>query len=57
MARRNRQVDGDSRAPGPDRARQATGPGEHLVNGLAPQPSPRQGESIRLYRRARVTAS
>lgn len=57
MARRNRRVDGDSRSPGPDRARQATGPGEQLVNGLTPQPSPRQGESIRLYRRARVTAS
>jgi hypothetical protein len=47
----------DSRGPKPARAWQSTGPGEHLFNGLTPHPSARQGESTRLYRRARVTAS
>lgn len=46
-----------SRGPRPGRAWQSTGPGEHHFNGLAPQPSARQGESSRLHRRARVTAS
>ncbi|MEU0200903.1 MULTISPECIES: hypothetical protein [unclassified Streptomyces] len=47
----------DSRGPKPARAWQPTSPGENRFNGLAPQPSARQGESTRLYRRARVTAS
>ncbi|MFE2047966.1 hypothetical protein ACFXAS_05625 [Streptomyces sp. NPDC059459] len=62
MAWRNQTEGGsartdDSRGPKPTRAWQSTGPGEHLFNGLTPQPAPRQGESTRLYRRARVTAS
>jgi hypothetical protein len=47
----------DSRGPKPARAWQPTAPGENRFNGLTPQPSARQGESTRLYRRARVTAS
>ena len=47
----------DNRGPKPARAWQPTSPGENHFNGLAPQPSPRQGEDSRLYRRARVTAS
>lgn len=46
----------DSRGPARVRGDQPTGPGEHTFNGLTPDPSPRQGESIRMYRRARVTA-
>ncbi|MFE0845290.1 hypothetical protein [Streptomyces rochei] len=62
MARHNEQASGsgrpdDNRHPSPTRAWQSTGPGEHLFNGITPQPGPRQGESTRLYRRARVTAS
>ncbi|EFE65797.1 predicted protein [Streptomyces viridosporus ATCC 14672] len=62
MAWRNEQVGGagrtdDSRGPGPGRAWQSTGPGEHRFNGLTPHPSARQGEDVHLYRRARVTAS
>ena len=47
----------DSRGPKPARSWQPTAPGENHFNGLAPQPSARQGEDVRLYRRARVTAS
>ncbi|MEV5347174.1 hypothetical protein [Streptomyces achromogenes] len=49
----------DSRGPRPARSWQPTSPGENHSNGngLAPDTSPRQGESSRLYRRARVTAS
>ena len=47
----------DSRGPKPARAWQSTGPGENHFNGITPQPSARQGEDVRLYRRARVTAS
>ena len=47
----------DNRGPKPDRGWQPTGPGENRFNGLTPDPSPRQGEDSRLYRRARVTAS
>lgn len=47
----------DSRGPGPARSWQPTGPGEQHISGLAPDTSPRQGESTRLYRRARVIAS
>lgn len=48
---------GDQRGPKPERAWQGTGPGEHNFNGLTPDPSPRQGEDSRIYRRARVRAS
>jgi len=48
---------GDSRGPKPDRAWQSTAPGENRFNGLTPDPSPRQGEDSRTYRRARVSAS
>lgn len=59
---RNEQVGGaartdDNRGPNPARAWQGAGPGENRFNGLTPAPSPRQGESVRLHRRARVTAS
>jgi len=47
----------DSRGPQAARPFQSTGPGESNFNGLTPDPSPRQGESTRLYRRTRVTAS
>lgn len=47
----------DSRGPRPARSWQPTSPGENHFNGLAPDTSPRQGESTRLYRRARVRAS
>jgi hypothetical protein len=47
----------DNRGPKPARAWQPTGPGEGQFNGLTPQPSARQGEDSRMYRRARVTAS
>ncbi|CUW31759.1 hypothetical protein TUE45_06508 [Streptomyces reticuli] len=47
----------DSRGPRPARSWQPTSPGENRFTGLAPDTSPRQGESVRLYRRARVTAS
>ncbi|MFF9240083.1 hypothetical protein ACF1AL_14790 [Streptomyces sp. NPDC014801] len=47
----------DSRGPTPTRSWQPVSPGENRVNGITPQPGPRQGESTRLYRRARVTAS
>ncbi|MEU6552086.1 hypothetical protein ABZ915_17645 [Streptomyces sp. NPDC046915] len=47
----------DSRGPKPTRAWQPTSPGENHTNGLTPEPSPRQGEDSRMYRRARVTAS
>jgi hypothetical protein len=47
----------DNRGPKPVRAWQPVAPGENRFNGLTPQPSGRQGESTRLYRRARVTAS
>jgi len=47
----------DNRGPKPTRAWQPTAPGENWFNGITPQPSARQGESTRLYRRARVTAS
>jgi hypothetical protein len=59
---RNQQTGGaartsDNRGPSPARAWQSTGPGETNFNGLTPNPSPRQGEDVRLYRRGRVTAS
>jgi hypothetical protein len=47
----------DNRGPKPGRAWQSTGPGGSNFNGLTPQPPARQGENVRLYRRARVTAS
>jgi hypothetical protein len=47
----------DNRGPKPARAWQSTGPGGSNFNGITPQPSTRQGESTRMYRRARVTAS
>jgi hypothetical protein len=47
----------DSRGPKPARAWQPNAPGENRFNGLTPQPSARQVEDVRLYRRARVTAS
>lgn len=47
----------DNRGPQPARAWQGNGPGDNRFNGLTPDPSPRQGESDRLYRRRRVTAS
>lgn len=59
---RNRQEGGagrtdDSRGPKPTRAWQSTGPGETTFNGVTPNPSPRQGEDVRLYRRRGVTSS
>ncbi len=47
----------DNRGPKPARAWQAAGPGEQHWTGITPEPGPRQGETARLYRRARVTAS
>jgi len=47
----------DNRGPKPTHSRQPISPGDADWNGLAPQPGPRQGEDVRLYRRARVTAS
>jgi hypothetical protein len=59
---RNEQTGGsgrtdDNRDPKPNRAWQGTGPGENRFNGITPQPSAREGEDVRLYRHARVTAS
>jgi hypothetical protein len=47
----------DNRGPKPNRAWQPKSPGDSTFNGLTPQPSAREGEDVRLYRRARVTAS
>lgn len=47
----------DNRGPKPSRAWQAVAPGEQQWTGITPEPGPRQGETPRLYRRARVTAS
>ncbi|MHC5904188.1 hypothetical protein ACVNF4_09830 [Streptomyces sp. S6] len=49
----------DSRGPKPVRSWQTAGvsPGDATFNGLTPQPSVRQGEDSRMFRRARVTAS
>lgn len=48
----------DSRGPQSARAGQGTGPGGNWLNGITPDPEAnREGESPRLYRRARVTAS
>lgn len=62
MAWRNQQAGGsaradDNRGPKPARAWQSNGPGETSFNGLTPEPPPRQGEDVRMYRRTRVTSS
>lgn len=57
----NRRTEGartdDNRGPNPTRGYQPAAPGDNTFNGRTPDPSPRQGESPRLYRRRHVTSS
>lgn len=60
---RNEQTGGsgrtdDHRGPGNDRGFQASAPGDHHWSGRTTTPDgSRQGVDVRMYRRARVTAS
>ena len=48
----------DSRGPGPRRAFQAAGPGDHDWSGRHPTPDgSRQGVDVRMNRNLRITAS